>query len=293
MVVEGVFHIQAQRFGLSAGLFGAVQHGNALYGFRQLSEKVGQRKRAKQMHAEQPDLLSRRVQRIHHFLNGVADRPHGNNHPFGIRRAGVVKQMVLPAGERADLRHIAFDNVGQRLIKTVTRLSFLEVDIRVLRRSADDRMIRMQRVTAEAVERGPVQQRRQLVIFQHLDFLNFVRGAETIEEVNKRDASLNRRQMRHRRQIHHLLHVVLRQHRAAGLANRHHVLVIAKNIQRIGRQRPGADVKDARQQFTGDFVHVGDHQQQPLGGRIGGGERPGLQRAVDRACRAGLRLHLH
>lgn len=122
------------------------------------------------MHAEQPDLLSRRVQRIHHFLNGIADRSHCDNHPFGIRRAGIVKQMVLPAGERADLRHIAFDNVGQRLIKTVARLPLTEVDIRVLRRSADDRMIRMQRVTAEAVERGPVQQRRQLLIFQHLDF---------------------------------------------------------------------------------------------------------------------------
>lgn len=44
VVVEGVFHIQAQRFSLSAGLFGAVKDGNALYGFRQLSEKVGQRK---------------------------------------------------------------------------------------------------------------------------------------------------------------------------------------------------------------------------------------------------------
>ena len=97
-MIEGVFHIQAQRFSLSAGLFGAVQDGNSLHGFRQLGEEVGQRKRAKQMHAEQPDLLSRRVQRIHHFLNGIADRSHRDNHPFGVRRAGIVKQMVLPAG---------------------------------------------------------------------------------------------------------------------------------------------------------------------------------------------------
>jgi hypothetical protein len=38
-VIEGVFHIQAQRFRLSAGLFGAVKDGNTLHGFRQLREK--------------------------------------------------------------------------------------------------------------------------------------------------------------------------------------------------------------------------------------------------------------
>ena len=34
------------------------QDGNPLYGFRQLSEKVGPAKKGEMMHAEQPDLLS-------------------------------------------------------------------------------------------------------------------------------------------------------------------------------------------------------------------------------------------
>ena len=40
-----------------------------------------------------------------------------------------------------------------------------------------------------------------------------------------------------------------------------------------------------------DLVHVGDHQQQALGGGVGAGKSAGAQRAVDRAGGAGLGLH--
>ena len=46
-------------------------------------------------------------------------------------------------------------------------------------------------------------------------------------------------------------------------------------------------------ELTGDFVEVGEHQQQPLGGGEGGGEGPRLQRPVHDAGGAGLALHLH
>ena len=49
----------------------------------------------------------------------------------------------------------------------------------------------------------------------------------------------------------------------------------------------------AGQQLAGDLVHVGDHQQQALGGGVGGGQGTGGQRAVDGAGGAGLGLHLH
>ena len=46
-------------------------------------------------------------------------------------------------------------------------------------------------------------------------------------------------------------------------------------------------------EFPGDLEHVGDHQQQALGGREGGRQGPGLQRPVDGPRRAGLALHFH
>ena len=51
-------------------------------------------------------------------------------------------------------------------------------------------------------------------------------------------------------------------------------------------------MEHAGQQFAGDLVHIGDHQQQSLGSGVGSGQRAGIQRAVHRACRAGFRLHL-
>ena len=205
----------------------------------------------------------------------------------------VIKQVIFPPGQRGDLRHIAFHQIGQREVEAVTGLPLLEVDIRVLRGAADHRVIRVQRLTTKALQRRAVQQRRQLLIRQHLDLLYFVRSTKAVEEVDKRYPPGDRRQMRHRRQVHHLLNVILHQHGAAGLAHRHHILMVAKNIQRIGRQRPGANVKDARQQLPGNFVQIGDHQQQPLRRGVGGGERPRLQRAVHRPGGAGFRLHLH
>ena len=166
----------------------------------------------------------------------------------------VIKQVIFPPGQRGDFRHIAFHQIGQREVEAVTGLPLLEVDIRVLRGAADHRVIRVQRLTTKALQRRAVQQRRQLLIRQHLDLLYFVRSTKAVEEVDKRYPPGDRRQVSHRRQVHHLLNVILHQHGAAGLAHRHHVLMVAKNIQRIGRQRPGADVKDARQQLPGDFV---------------------------------------
>ena len=52
-------------------------------------------------------------------------------------------------------------------------------------------------------------------------------------------------------------------------------------------------MKNRRGQLTGDLVHIRDHQKQSLGGREGGGERAGLERAMDGSRRAALRLHFH
>lgn len=51
-------------------------------------------------------------------------------------------------------------------------------------------------------------------------------------------------------------------------------------------------VQAERGQLSGDLVQVGEHQQQTLRCGEGGGQRPGLQRAVHGACRTAFGLHL-
>ena len=78
----------------------------------------------------------------------------------------------------------------------------------------------------------------------------------------------------------------------AGLAAGHHVGVVAEDVQGLGGHGTGGHMEDAGQQLAGDLVHVGDHQQQALGGGIGGGQSARGQRAVNGTGGAGLRLHL-
>jgi len=82
------------------------------------------------------------------------------------------------------------------------------------------------------------------------------------------------------------------EHGPSGLPGCHDVLVVAEDGQSLGRQRAGGDMEDGAGEFTGDLVHVGDHQQEALRGREGRRERTGLEGTVDRSCGSTFRLHL-
>ena len=69
--------------------------------------------------------------------------------------------------------------------------------------------------------------------------------------------------------------------------------MVTEDAQCVGAEGPGGHMEHAGQHFACDLIHIGDHQQQPLGGGIGGGQGAGLQGAVDRAGGAALGLHLH
>ena len=77
----------------------------------------------------------------------------------------------------------------------------------------------------------------------------------------------------------------------AGLPAGHHVGMIAENGEGVGGQGAGGDMHAEGQQFAGDFVHVGDHQEQALRGGKRGAERADLQHPVQRAGGAGFGLH--
>jgi hypothetical protein len=54
-----------------------------------------------------------------------------------------------------------------------------------------------------------------------------------------------------------------------------------------------AIVKDGAGQLAGNLVHIGDHQQQPLAGGKGGGQRAGLQRPVNGPGGSAFGLQFH
>ncbi|MNP38372.1 hypothetical protein D3C76_1318800 [compost metagenome] len=109
--------------------------------------------------------------------------------------------------------------------------------------------------------------------------------------MDKRHPAFQRRHVGDQGKILCLLHAAGAEQGAAGLAHGHHVRVIAKNRQGVGGDGARRDVQHEGGKLTRQLIQRRDHQQQPLRRGKGGGERPGLQRAVDGSNRPGFRLH--
>ena len=118
-------------------------------------------------------------------------------------------------------------------------------------------------------------------------------GAETVKEMQERDAGLDSAQVGHSRQIGGLLDAAAGEHGKARLAAVHHVGMIAEDGKRMGSHGTGCHMQHTGQTLTRDTVHRRDHQHQALRRGKAGGQRTGLQGAVAGTAGAGLGLHFH
>ena len=201
--------------------------------------------------------------------------------------------MVVAAGPLPQSVHRALHDLGDARVERVDALARLEVDVGVLRGASDERPLRRQPPRAMRQNQLVRDQRAHVLVLEHLDRLQLVRGAKAVEEVHERDAGLERCGMRHEREVVRLLHRRRGQQCKAGLTDRHHIRVVAEDRQRLRRERPRGHVHHRRGQLAGDLVHVRDHQQQALGRGERRPERPALKRAVQGPRGTALALHLH
>ena len=243
------------------------------------------------MDLHKADLLACRNKVVDDFLDRLADGAHRDDDLVRIRRAVVVERLVVRADLLVDLVHVLDNGLRDRVVVLVAGLTCLEEDVAVLRLAAEDRVLRIQRMSSERVDRVPVEHFAEILIIPDFDLLNLVRGAEAVEEVEERDLALDCGEVRNRAEVHDLLRAVGAQHRVAGLAACINIRVVAENVQGMGRNAARGNVDNARQQLAGHLVHVRDHQEQALRRRVGGRQRTGSKRAVHGARRTGFRLH--
>ena len=137
------------------------------------------------MNLDKADLLAALVQVIDGLLGGVAAGAHGDDDAVGVRGAHVVKQLVVAAGQFADLVHDFLDDVRGGQVVFVGSLAALEVDVRVLGRAALMRMLGVERALAEGLDLVPRHEFLHLVILDAVDLLDLVGGAEAVEEVQE------------------------------------------------------------------------------------------------------------
>ena len=108
-----------------------------------------------QVNLHQADLLALAGEVVDRLFDRVAAGAHRDDHALGVRSADVIEQVVLAAGELANLLHNLFDDLGGRFVILVRSFAALEVDVGVLRGTLLMRMLRIQAAFAELVDLRP------------------------------------------------------------------------------------------------------------------------------------------
>jgi hypothetical protein len=144
--------------------------------------------RAKQSDLEKPDFAPLCVQVLDRFLHGFRGRTHHDDDAIGIGCTDVFKESVLAAGELRELVHRVLHHIGGGLVVFVDRLASSEVDVGILAGSANLRAFRAESTPSVGMHEVGRYHLPHDVVAEFLDLLDFVRSAETVEKMQKRNA---------------------------------------------------------------------------------------------------------
>ena len=139
--------------------------------------------------------------------------------------------MIFSAGDFRDFAHVVFYDFGHCIVVVVAGFAVLEENVAVFSHAAGYRSVGVERSFAEFCNSLTVEQRFEVFLLEHFDFLDFVRCAESVKEVYERHAALYGCEMSYRREVHNFLHAAFGKHCAACLACCHHVLVVAEDAE--------------------------------------------------------------
>ena len=120
-----------------------------------------------------------------------------------------------------------------------------------------------------------------------------MRGSKPIKKVNKRHTRFKCCHLSNSGKVLSFLHAGRGQHCKPRLTTSHHVRMISKNRQSMSCYRSGRHMHHKWCQFTCNFIHIWNHQEQPLRRRISRCNGTGLQRPVNGTDGTGFGLHFN
>ena len=264
VVLESFHHVEVQRIAVGTGFFRSVENADTFHALRHHSHEVFHAERTIEVHADETEFLTGFVLLVDDGFDDIGDGAHGDDDIGGIFCAVEGERSIFTTRDLAQFLHVFGDDVGKSIVILVLQLSGLEVDIGVLGGTAGHGVFRIQGALTILLEGFPVEELLNLALVSSFHFLDFVGGAETVEEVQERDTTLDSGQVSHRSEVHDLLHGAGSQHGETGLASAHHVGVVTEDGQSLSGEGTCGDVEDARKELTSNLVHVGDHQQETL-----------------------------
>ena len=216
------------------------------------------------MYFHQTHLASLCIQIIHDFFCRFTNGTHCHDYFGGVRRTVIIERLVIRSRFFVHLFHYRSNCFYRIQICLISGFAVLEESFRLLRGTHKVRMIRVLCFLSECRNGIPIQHLSQCIVIPYFNFLLFMTGPEAIKEVEYRQAGLNCRQMRHCRQIHYFLRAVRGQHGKTGLSGCHHVRMVPKNRQRLRGDSSRRYMKNARQPFRRNLIHVRNHEEQTL-----------------------------
>ena len=180
------------------------------------------------------------------FLHSTCDRTHCNQNMFCICSTKVVEQFVVSTCDFVDFVHVIFYDFRQTSIEWVCCFSVLEEYVRVLYCRTLYRVFWVQSIFTEFCQCFLVNQFFDVFIVHHFDFLQFVRSAETIKEMNKRYTAFDCSQMCYTTQVHNFLYRSGRKHSSTDLTTSHNVGMVTKNRECMCTNSSGTNMEYTR-----------------------------------------------
>ncbi len=134
--------IEIKRFTGTARFLGAIQDRDGFGCSRQCFHKTLCIKRPIQSDLNHPDffILLRKI--VHGLMGCFASRGHQHNEALGIGCAVIIEKVVCPTGDFGKSVHDVLCDIGTGRVEWIDRFSCLEEDVRILRRPAQNGMIR-------------------------------------------------------------------------------------------------------------------------------------------------------
>ena len=142
------------------------------------------------MYGNHADLLAVLVQVVDGFTRRFSGAAHEDDDAVGILGTVIGEKVVFAACYLGDLSQIIFYNLRNVIIILVAGFSVGEEGFWIFCGSSCHRPLWRQGAVAEALDVGLVDQRQQVFFVELFNFLVLVRGAEAVEEVDKRHLCL-------------------------------------------------------------------------------------------------------
>ena len=130
--IEGILHVQQQRFAVAAGFLGAVQYGNALAACRHGLQQVLHREGTIQVYAHHTVLLAVGVSMVNSLACSLGGRTHQDDDFLCILCAIICEQVILAACTLADCGHVLLHDGRNGIVVAVAALAVSEEGLGVL-----------------------------------------------------------------------------------------------------------------------------------------------------------------